>query len=75
MGVAWSGTDERFQEFIDEYDLSFPQISDDGGDVFARFEVPTQPAFALVREDGEVQLLFGAADEALLDSLISDALA
>lgn len=43
--------------------------------MFSRFEVATQPAFAIVRPDGEVQTLFGSADEALLDSLISDALA
>jgi len=42
--------------------------------VFSRFEVATQPAFAIVTADGEVQTLFGSADGALLDSLISDAL-
>jgi hypothetical protein len=36
--------------------------------------VPTQPAFAIIRPDGEVQTLFGAADETLLDSMITDAL-
>ncbi len=55
--------------------MTFPQINDSAAEVFTRFEVPTQPAFALVLPDGEVQTLFGAADEALLDSLISDALA
>jgi hypothetical protein len=43
--------------------------------VFARFEVPTQPAFAIIYPDGEVQTLYGAADDELLDSLISAALA
>lgn len=43
--------------------------------MFARFEVATQPAFAIVHPDGEVQTLFGAADDALLDSLITKALA
>jgi hypothetical protein len=42
--------------------------------VFARFEVPTQPAFAIIRPDGEVQTLYGSADEELLDSLIGAAL-
>jgi hypothetical protein len=43
--------------------------------VFARFQVPTQPALVIVFPDGEVQTLFGAADDELLDSLISKALA
>jgi hypothetical protein len=55
--------------------LSFPQISDDAADVFTRFEVTTQPALALILPSGEVQTLYGAADDALLDSLISAALA
>jgi hypothetical protein len=60
---------------MDRYDLTFPQISDESGDVFARFEIPTQPAFVIIRPDGEVQTLYGAADDQLLDSLITDALA
>ena len=43
--------------------------------MFSRFEVPTQPAFAIVYPDGRVESLFGAADEELLDSLITQALA
>jgi hypothetical protein len=43
--------------------------------VFTRFDVATQPALALILPSGEVQTLYGAADDALLDSLISDALA
>lgn len=74
-GVAWASTEDEFEAFIDKYDLSFPQISDEGGDVFARFEVPTQPAFAIIHPEGEVQTLFGAADDTLLDSLIEAALA
>ena len=73
--MAWSGSEDQFADFIDNYGLTFPQISDDGGEVFARFEIPTQPAFALVFPDGEVQVLFGAADPDLLDSLISKAIA
>ena len=43
--------------------------------MFTSFKVTTQPAFALVLPDGEVQVLYGAADDELLDSLISAALA
>jgi hypothetical protein len=55
--------------------LTFPQISDDAADVFTRFGVATQPALALILPDGEVQTLYGAADDELLDSLIRAALA
>jgi hypothetical protein len=54
--------------------LTFPQISDDDAEVFTRFGVSTQPALALILPDGEVQTLYGAADDALLDSLIGAAI-
>ena len=75
IGIAWTGTDESFQGFIDKHGLTFPQVSDDRGDVFARFEVPGQPAFVLIEADGTVQQILGAVDSELLDSLIGDALA
>lgn len=72
MGVAWTGDEASFQAFVDKYDLSFPQISDDPGDVFARFEVPSQPAFVIVGADGSVQRILGAIDESTLDELLTD---
>jgi hypothetical protein len=54
--------------------LTFPQINDADADVFTRFNVATQPALALILPSGEVQTLYGAADDTLLDSLISAAL-
>jgi peroxiredoxin len=74
VGVAWTGTDAEFQEFIDRHGLTFPQISDDAADVYRRFDVAAQPALAIIRPDGEVETLFGAADGELLDSLIQRAL-
>lgn len=73
MGVAWFGSDESFQGFIDKHSLTFPQVSDDPGDVFARFEVPSQPALVVIDAAGGVQQLFGAVDEALLDDILTDA--
>ena len=74
MGVAWTGTDAEFQEFVDRHGLTFPQISDDDADVYRRFGVASQPALAIIHPDGEVETLFGAADEELVDSLIQRAL-
>ena len=74
MGVAWTGSDAEFQEFIDRHRLTFPQISDDAADVYRRFGIAAQPALAIIRPDGEVETLFGAADEELVDSLIERAI-
>jgi hypothetical protein len=41
--------------------------------VFARFEVPSQPALVIIGPTGEVQQLFGAVDEELLNAILTDA--
>jgi peroxiredoxin len=71
VGVAWTGSDSEFQAFIDKYSLSFPQISDDDAEVYGRFEIAAQPATVIVTPDGAIQTIFGAADEAFLDSLLT----
>jgi peroxiredoxin len=73
VGVAWHGSNHEFQRFIDEHRLTFPQLSDDAGEIYDRFEIPAQPAFVIVNAAGEVETLFGAADDALLDDLLSGA--
>ena len=73
IGVAWTGSDDSFQGFIDEHGLTFPQISDDPGDVFNRFGVSYQPALVVVKTDGSTELIAGAVDGDLLDQIISEA--
>ena len=73
--MAWTGDDASFQGFIDKYSLSFPQISDDPGTVFARFGVPAQPALVVVNANGESKVLLGAVDEENLQSVLARAAA
>ena len=73
VGVAWFGDDDSFQGFVDKHGLTFPQISDDDGEVFSRYGVPAQPALVIIDADGGTQQLFGAVDEALLNDLLTDA--
>lgn len=42
--------------------------------MYARFGVAAQPAIAIVRPDGDVEMMFGAADEAVVDQAINAAL-
>jgi peroxiredoxin len=75
IGVAWYGDDASFQGFVDKYHLSFPQISDNPGDVFARFGVPYQPAMAVIDRSGKVQVSLGAVEESALDAALTAAVA
>lgn len=71
--MAWAGDEQSFAEFVDRHGLTFPQISDRDGEVFAHFGVPGQPALVVVGTDGEVQQFFGAVDEALIEQALIDA--
>jgi peroxiredoxin len=75
VGVAWYGDERSFQGFIDKHGLTFPQISDDAGEVFARFDVPYQPAMAVIDRHGVVHVSLGAVEESALDALLTEAVA
>ncbi len=72
--MAWTGSEGDFQSFVDRHGLTFPQLSDDAGDVYDRFGIPYQPAFAAIAADGTTEILLGAADEVILDQLVESAI-
>ena len=49
-------------------------MSDDAGEVYNRFEIPSQPAMVIIDASGTKQQLFGAVDSDLLDGLLADIL-
>ena len=71
--MAWTGSDDDFQGFIDKHGLTFPQISDDPGDVFNRFGISYQPAIVVVGTDGSTELIAGAVGDELLEQIINEA--
>ena len=71
VGVSWYGDDASFQGFVDKYGLTFPQISDNPGEVFTRFGVPAQPAMAIIDKTGAVQVSLGAVEESALDAALT----
>ena len=75
VGVAWYGDDASFQAFVDKHSLTFPQISDDPGEVFSRFGVPYQPAMAIIDAAGTVKVSLGAVEESTLDAALTAAVA
>ena len=65
-GVAWAGDNASYQAFVDKYHLSFPQAVDGGGELFAHFGVPAQPAWVFVKRDGTSSRHLGALEAAEL---------
>lgn len=72
VGVAWTGNDDAFQKFIDRHGITFPTISDDAAVVFERFGVASQPALVVVDVQGGEQQIFGAVEDELLRSILTN---
>jgi peroxiredoxin len=75
IGVAWYGDQASFQGFVDKYSLSFPQLSDNPGAIFSRFNVPAQPALVVIDRTGKVNTMLGAVEPDALDQVLTTALA
>ena len=71
IGVAWSGDDGTYADFIDEGGLTFPQIDDTVGAVYDRFGIPYQPAAVLLRPDGTITTVTQAIDLATISELVT----
>ena len=71
LGVAWSGDDRIYADFIDEGGLTFPQIDDTIGAVYDQFGIPYQPAAVLLQPDGTVTTIRQAIDIATISELVT----
>lgn len=59
------------QAFVDRHGLTFPNLRDDRGEIFARFGVPYQPAWAFVAADGSFDVSLGALSGDQLEALLA----
>ena len=71
IGVAWNGSDKSMQEFITKHQLTFPNVKDNDGVIFAQFEVPYQPAWVFIQQDGIFETNLGAMDEVTLIAMLN----
>lgn len=53
MGVAWNGSEESMKDFVAETGITFSSINDANGRIFAKFNVPYQPAWVFIDRHGE----------------------
>ena len=55
------------QDFVNENGLSFTNINDGPGEIFARFNGPYQPAWVFIAKDGTVTTRIGVLSDEELD--------
>ena len=68
--MAWNGSEESMQEFVTKHQLTFANIKDNDGLVFAQFDVAYQPAWVFIQQDGTSESILGAMDEATLTKML-----
>ena len=68
--MAWSGSEESMHEFVTKHQLTFANIKDNDGLVFAQFDVAYQPAWVFIRQDGTSETNVGAMDEVTLTEML-----
>lgn len=54
-------------DFIVRHDISFSNINDNDGNIFAQFDVPYQPAWVFIKQNGDAVIHLGALDEVSLE--------
>ena len=55
------------QDFVNDNGLSFTNINDAAGEVFALFNVPYQPAWVFIAKDGTVTTKIGVLSDLELE--------
>ncbi len=55
------------QDFVNENGITFTNINDGPGEIFARFNVPYQPAWVFIAKDGTVSTRIGVISDSELD--------
>ncbi|MCM6779067.1 redoxin domain-containing protein [Nocardia sp. CDC159] len=71
VGIAGRDTISAMREFVDEYDLPFPNLVDTDGTLWHRFDVSTQPTFVFVSTYTEVDRVPGTLSETELATRIA----
>lgn len=72
LGVAWNGSRQSMQGFVDRHGLTFPSLIDLEGEIFGRYGVPFQPAWVFIDARGTATRVQGSLDAESLQSYIDE---
>lgn len=72
MGVAWAGDASSYADFVARHRLTFANIDDTSGDVYARYGVPYQPAWVFIGSDGTATTMRGSLEPSALAAALGN---
>lgn len=72
VGIGWNGSDEEIDGFVSRHGLTFTNVRDADGGIFASFGVGGQPAWVFQDASGDREIVLGALDDAGLSAKFAD---
>ncbi|CAB4632122.1 unannotated protein [freshwater metagenome] len=70
--MAWNGTDASYLEFIGRHSLTFDNLDDTAALIFGEYEIPSQPAWVFLSQDGILETRLGVVSQDELFNLLSN---
>jgi peroxiredoxin len=71
VGIAWQGNQAEIDEFVQRHGLSFPNVLDADGSIFAGFGVASQPAWVFQDAGGNRERVSGAMPTAEIETRLT----
>lgn len=70
--MAWAGNQSSYQSFEERHGLTFTNLDDTAGDIYAKYKVPYQPAWVFIAKDGHATTRIGTVGDSELSQLIQE---
>lgn len=72
VGIGWNGSDEEIDQFVSRHGLTFTNVRDGDGGIFASFGVGGQPAWVFQDASGDREIVLGALGDTELSAKFAD---
>ena len=70
--MAWNGSDSSYREFIDRHSLTFHNLDDTAALIFSEYDIPSQPAWVFLDQDGILETRLGAMSKDALVEILAN---
>ena len=70
--MAWNGSDSSYREFIERHSLTFDNLDDTAALIFSEYDIPSQPAWVFLGQDGILETRLGAMSKDALVEILAN---
>ncbi len=70
--MAWNGTDSSYLNFINRHSLTFDSLDDTAALIFSEYQIPSQPAWVFLDQDGILETKLGGISKDALVELLAN---